>query len=59
MCLLNNVYPGFHISGVCSDVCSFNIILCRILMLLTRFDRDVIESTFFTVSPSAVYNGVA
>ncbi len=23
MCLLNNVYPGFHISGVCSDVCSF------------------------------------
>ncbi len=32
-------------------------------MLLTRFDRDVIVSavnltTFFTVSPSAVYNGV-
>ncbi len=30
-------------------------------MLLTRFDRDVIDSavnstTFFTVSPSAVYN---
>ncbi len=24
-----------------------------------RFDRDVIESTLFTVSPSAVYNGVA
>ncbi len=33
-------------------------------MLLTRFDRDVIDSavnstTFFTVSPSALYNGVA
>ncbi len=26
MCLLNNVSFGFHISGVCSDVCSFNII---------------------------------
>ncbi len=64
MCLLNNVSHGFHISGVCSDVCSFNRILCRIWMLLTRFDRDVIDSAvnstaFFTVSPSAVYNGVA
>ncbi len=29
LCLLNNVFPGFHISGVCSDVCSFNIIMCR------------------------------
>ncbi len=33
-------------------------------MLLTRFDRDVFDSaanstTFFTVSPSALYNGVA
>ncbi len=60
MCLLNIFSPGFHISGVCSDVCSFN----RIGMLITRFDRDVIDSavnstTFFTVSPSAVYNGVA
>ncbi len=26
LCLLNNVFPGFHISGVCSDVCSFKII---------------------------------
>ncbi len=42
--------PGFHISGVCSDI--------RIWMLLTRFDRDVIWFCFFTVSPSAVYNGV-
>ncbi len=23
LCLLNNVYPGFHISGVCSDIRSF------------------------------------
>ncbi len=63
LCLLNNVFPGFHISGVCSDIRSFNRILCWIWMLLTRFDRDVIDSaansTTFTVSPSAVYNGVA
>ncbi len=26
LCLLSNVFPGFHISGVCSDVCSFKII---------------------------------
>ncbi len=55
---------GFHNSAVCSDVCSFNRILCRIVMLLTRFDRDVIDSavnltTCFTVSTCAVYNGVA
>ncbi len=42
LCLLKNVFPGFHISGVCSDIRSFNIILHRIWMLLTRFDRDVI-----------------
>ncbi len=30
LCLLNNVFPGFHISGVCSDICSFNRILHRI-----------------------------
>ncbi len=30
LCLLNNVSPVFHISGVCSDICSFNIIMCRI-----------------------------
>ncbi len=24
LCLLNNVSPGFRISGVCSDVCSCN-----------------------------------
>ncbi len=64
LCLLNNVSPVFHISGVCSDICSFNIIMCRIRMLLTRSDRNVMDSaanstTFFTVSPSAVYNGVA
>ncbi len=64
LCLLNNVFPGFHISGVCSDICSFNRILHWIWMLLSRFDRDVIDSavnltTFFTVSHSAVYNGVA
>ncbi len=64
MCLLNNDSTGFHISGVCSDVCSFNRIMRWIWMLLTRFDRDVIDSAvnstaFFTVSPSAVYNGVA
>ncbi len=61
VCLLNNVFPGFHISGVCSDIRSFNRILRR--MLLTRFDRYVIDSvanstSFFTVSPSAVYNCV-
>ncbi len=22
--LLKNVFPGLHISGVCSDICSFN-----------------------------------
>ncbi len=27
LCLLNNVFPGFHISGVCSDSRSFNRIL--------------------------------
>ncbi len=27
LCLLNNVFPGFHISGICSDICSFNRIL--------------------------------
>ncbi len=27
LCLLNNVFPGFHISGVCSDICSFKRIL--------------------------------
>ncbi len=64
MCLLNNDSTGFHISGVCSDVCSFNRIMRWIWKLLTRFDRDVIDSAvnstaFFTVSPSAVYNGVA
>ncbi len=41
-----------------------NLFLSRICMLLTRFDKDVIDSaanstTFFTVPPSAVYNGVA
>ncbi len=56
--LLKNVFPGFHISG------SFNRILCQIWMLLTRFDRDVIDfavnwAAFFIVSPSAVYYGVA
>ncbi len=39
LCLLNNVFPGFHISGVCSDIRSFNRILRRIWMLFTRFDR--------------------
>ncbi len=24
LCLLNIVFPGFHISGVCSDICSFH-----------------------------------
>ncbi len=61
LCLLNNVFPGFHISGVCSDIRSFNRILHWIWMLLTKFDRDATDSatnstTFFTVSPSAVYN---
>ncbi len=23
LCLLNNVFPGFHISGVCSDLTEF------------------------------------
>ncbi len=27
LCLLNNVFPGFHISGVCSVSRSFNRIL--------------------------------
>ncbi len=43
-CLLNNVFPGLHISGVCSDICSFNRILRWIWILLIRFDRDVIDS---------------
>ncbi len=47
--LLKNVFPGFHING------SFNRILCQIWMLLTRFDRDVID---FAVN-WAVYYGVA
>ncbi len=46
LCLLNNVFPGFHINGVCSDVCSFNRILFRIWMLLTRFDRDSFRFRF-------------
>ncbi len=63
LCLLNNVFPGFYISGVCSDICSFNRIVRRILKILTRFNRDVIDSavnstTFFTVSPSDLYKGV-
>ncbi len=33
LCLLNNVFPGFHISGVGSDIPSFNRILCRIRLL--------------------------
>ncbi len=61
--LLNNVSPGFHISGVCSDICSFNRILRQFWILHTRFDGDVINSavnstTLFIVSPSTVYNGV-
>ncbi len=28
LCLLNNVFPGFHISGVFSEICSFYRILC-------------------------------
>ncbi len=60
LCLLNNVLPGFHISGVCSYICSFNRILRSIRMLLTRFDRDVTDSaanstTFLTVSLSTLY----
>ncbi len=61
--LLNNVSPDFHISGVCSDICSFNRILRQFWILHTRFDGDVINSavnstTLFIVSPSTVYNGV-
>ncbi len=47
--LLKIFFPGFHISA------SFNRILCQIWMLLTRFDRDVID---FAVN-WAVYYGVA
>ncbi len=27
LCLLNNVFSGFHISGVCSDICSFTRVM--------------------------------
>ncbi len=58
---IEQCFPGFHISGVCSVSRSFNRILHWIWMLLTKFDRDATDSatnstTFFTVSPSAVYN---
>lgn len=34
------VFPGFHISAVCSDMNSFNIILRQIWMLFIRFHRE-------------------
>ncbi len=51
LCLLNIVFPGFRISGVCSDI-EFEF------ESFSQDLTDVIDSTLFTVSPSAVYNGV-
>ncbi len=49
LCLLNNGFPGFHISGVCSDISSFNRIQRRIRMLLTTgLSRISIHSSHAT-----------
>ncbi len=60
--LLNNVFPGFHISGVCSDIVALTE-FCTDFECFSQDLTDFIDSaanstTFFTVSPSAVYNGV-
>jgi len=47
LCLLNKVF-----------LVSTSVAFVLISVAFTGFDRDVIK-TFFTVSPSAVYNGVA
>ncbi len=61
LCLLNNVFPGFHISGLISVALTE---FCAELECFSQDLTDVIDSavnltTFFTVSPSDVYNGVA
>ncbi len=48
LCLLNNCFPVFLVSGVCSDIRSFNRILRR--MLLTRFDWYYWFSSFVQCS---------
>ncbi len=58
LCLLTNVFASFYISGVCSDIHSFNNSApefeCFSQDLTDVVDSVVNSTTFFTVSPSAV-----